>query len=753
MTYFVHPHPVLILMLICATFLYTMKGDDTENDANTTPEAAAAGVENTGPSSVTINTIRPFDQASGYAYVEAVMQGTVDRGDAPSGTYIVPVILIYPNDGGNGVGIVDWPNTSELHNGGFTATADRYRPTMPALRTTDNYLFENGFSYATVQWDKAVTDYFGPSAPDDSEQHSHLIYGTIEEAGDAFTILRDIASFLKDPGALEGTVGLVPADAVLSFGYSQSALLQMEFMVRDENLGNGRLAYDGHLLAKAGLLCWKHHNEPPGFAGPDPCSELPDTDGSKVIHVAAQGDVEELFNAGLTRFPDNPDWRQYELAGVSHLPAPILPGLNENQNPASSKPVFRAALYNLSRWVTEGIPAPPSKFLEGTLNADGTFDTDLDEYGNALGGLRLPHMEHFVDGTIAGAPLGKYTGKHPEARADDFFWLGGYFKSFTEEELTERYPDRETYVKRVMRAVDYLMEAGYILEEDRDNYVKEAQGADLTRVWTLPASNSSKHDNSSHNLKSVGGLVPVGDGVELYYEKTGNGEPLVLLHFFSGSTIIWEPFLDELTRHFRVINIDMRGHGHSNILSGKFRHRESAQDVVTLLDSLGIDRFRAVGMSSGAMTLLHIARKWPERLKAMVLVGGTHRYTEESRQIHSAPDCSDLSDTAMETWQSRHVQGATQIHALLNAWCGFSEVMGEDMNLSPDSLANIQARTLIVHGDRDIYFPVEIPVEMYKGIPDAALWVIPNGSHLPVFDPDVRTEFLHRTAEFFLAGD
>ncbi len=343
---------------------------------------------------------------------------------------------------------------------------------------------------------------------------------------------------------------------------------------------------------------------------------------------------------------------------------------------------------------------------------DGTFNTALDEVGNTLGGLRLPHLEQVIDGTVAGAPLGRYTGKHPDAGPDDFFWLGGYFKPFTDEELTE---------------------LGY--------------------AGSTPNVNTSEHDNNSQNPVPLGRLVPVGDGVELYYEKSGKGEPLVLLHFFSGSTIIWEPFLDELTRHFKVINIDMRGHGRSGILTGDFLHRESARDVITLLDSIGIDHFRAAGMSSGAMTLLHIAKEWPERIDAMVLVGGTHRYTEESRQIHNAPDCADLSDTAMETWRSRHIHGENQIYALLNAWCGFSEVMGEDMNLSSDSLANIQARTLIIHGDSDSYFPVEIPVEMYKGIPNAALWVVPNGSHLPVFDPGVRTEFLQQTLEFFLAGD
>jgi pimeloyl-ACP methyl ester carboxylesterase len=44
---------------------------------------------------------------------------------------------------------------------------------------------------------------------------------------------------------------------------------------------------------------------------------------------------------------------------------------------------------------------------------------------------------------------------------------------------------------------------------------------------------------------------------------------------------------------------------------------------------------------------------------------------------------------------------------------------------------------LIVHGDRDQFFPVEIPLEMYRGIPNASLWIIPQGGHVPIFDPAI----------------
>jgi hypothetical protein len=208
-----------------------------------------------------------------------------------------------------------------------------------------------------------------------------------------------------------------------------------------------------------------------------------------MIAIQAQSDLEAPpFYAALSRFPDENNWHQYELAGVSHIPPRMLPDLSEVQNPADPAPVFRAAFHNLKLWTTEGTAPPPSKFLEGELIPEGeelagVLITDLDEDGNALGGLRLPHMEQVIDGEEAGAPLGTYTGLNPDADPDDptagYVFFGGTFTPFDEAELRERYPDHETYVSRVTRAADYLLDRGYILQEDRDAYVLEAEQSSI----------------------------------------------------------------------------------------------------------------------------------------------------------------------------------------------------------------------------------------------------------------------------------
>lgn len=78
-----------------------------------------------------------------------------------------------------------------------------------------------------------------------------------------------------------------------------------------------------------------------------------------------------------------------------------------------------------------------------------------------------------------------------------------------------------------------------------------------------------------------------------------------------------------------------------------------------------------------------------------------------------------------------HPGGDEQIKALLAGTRSFADSY-DDMNFTPPYLSTIQARTLIVQGDRDPFYPVEISVEMARAIPQSSLWIIPNAGHGPI---------------------
>jgi pimeloyl-ACP methyl ester carboxylesterase len=246
-----------------------------------------------------------------------------------------------------------------------------------------------------------------------------------------------------------------------------------------------------------------------------------------------------------------------------------------------------------------------------------------------------------------------------------------------------------------------------------------------------------------------GQTVPL-NGMQMYYERRGQGEPLVLLHGFTGAGSDWELIFTEPPRGYRLVIPDLRGHGRSTNPSIAFTHRQSALDVFALLDRLGIDRFKAIGMSAGAKTLLHMATQQSRRVEAMVLVSATMYFPQQARELMRQMTPENRTDEEWKVMRQRHMHGDEQIRALWTQGNAFKDSY-DDMNFTPPCLSTITAHALIVHGDRDPFYPVSIALDMYAAIPGSYLWVIPNGGHIPIFG-DVTGHFVE-TALAFLRGE
>ncbi|HEX5748350.1 MAG TPA: alpha/beta fold hydrolase [Archangium sp.] len=224
------------------------------------------------------------------------------------------------------------------------------------------------------------------------------------------------------------------------------------------------------------------------------------------------------------------------------------------------------------------------------------------------------------------------------------------------------------------------------------------------------------------------------NGIEMHCEIRGEGEPLVLLHGGTGAGSDWRYVFDAPLEGYRTLVPDLRGHGRSTNPSGTLTFRQVAGDVLALMDRLGIERFKAIGMSMGAKTLLHVATAQPSRVDAMVLVSATPYFPPQARALMARSTADTLSDGEWTLLRQKHVHGDEQIRALYAQMRALKD-SHDDMNFTPPYLSTISARTLIVHGDRDPLYPVDLAVEMYTAIPRAALWVVPNAGHVPVFGP------------------
>src|SRR3954469_120114 len=105
--------------------------------------------------------------------------------------------------------------------------------------------------------------------------------------------------------------------------------------------------------------------------------------------------------------------------------------------------------------------------------------------------------------------------------------------------------------------------------------------------------------------------------IEIYYEIYGEGTPLLLLHGLLLSSWQWKAYLGELAKHFQVIVPDMRGHGRSLDAANCFTFAQSAQDLLLLLDQLGIERCQAIGDSGGGICLQLMASQQPQRFDTL----------------------------------------------------------------------------------------------------------------------------------------
>lgn len=237
------------------------------------------------------------------------------------------------------------------------------------------------------------------------------------------------------------------------------------------------------------------------------------------------------------------------------------------------------------------------------------------------------------------------------------------------------------------------------------------------------------------------------NGANIYYEIHGEGEPLLVLHWFMGSNKIYDRWVDRWSEKYKLILPDLRGHGKSTNPKKVFRHKDVAEDIYALMDYLNIKEFKALGTSTGGMTLIHMATMDTSRIKSMVLIGATSYYPEECRTEMLS---YKVAEWEKYKWMNKHVsRGEEQIKELIYQFNELSNVY-DDMNFTPDHLAIIKCPVLIIQGDRDEYFPIEIPVEMYKSIPNSYLWILPNGAHIPpIWSSKWSAIFSDITMDFF----
>lgn len=247
--------------------------------------------------------------------------------------------------------------------------------------------------------------------------------------------------------------------------------------------------------------------------------------------------------------------------------------------------------------------------------------------------------------------------------------------------------------------------------------------------------------------------LAVGD-LRMFYEEHGrrDGLPLVLLHGFSGTGAMWAAQLAAFGERYRLLVPDLRGHGRTDNPGGlaTMNHRQFGRDIAAFCRALGVERAIFCGESTGAMLLLTLGLEAPELAAALVLAGGTFFYGPELRAWWRTQTPESLIAGTADPAERRARHSALGPDGWRKVGEAFiaigTHAHGEDFP-EAEELRGIAAPTLIVHGDRDWFFPVAVPTELYRLLPDAELCLLPKTGHVP---PVERPEWFNAIVLDFL---
>jgi 3-oxoadipate enol-lactonase len=233
--------------------------------------------------------------------------------------------------------------------------------------------------------------------------------------------------------------------------------------------------------------------------------------------------------------------------------------------------------------------------------------------------------------------------------------------------------------------------------------------------------------------------------VAVHHVVTGPEDaPVVVLSNSLGSTMsMWDAQADALAEHFRVVRYDTRGHGGSPVPAGPYDIDDLADDVVALLDTLGVDRAHVVGLSLGGMTGMRLAARNPERVDRLVVLCTGARLDPSSAWHDRAATVREhgtaaFAEAVVQRWytapfleanpDARARCEAVVARTPAEGYSSCCEVIAT-MDLR-DDLPTISAPTLAIAGADDPATPPPFLEAIADSVQDGRLLVVPESAHL-----------------------
>jgi pimeloyl-ACP methyl ester carboxylesterase len=253
------------------------------------------------------------------------------------------------------------------------------------------------------------------------------------------------------------------------------------------------------------------------------------------------------------------------------------------------------------------------------------------------------------------------------------------------------------------------------------------------------------------------------DDVRLYYEEAGEGDPLVFVHEFAGDHRSWEPQVRWFSRRYRCVVYAARGYPPSDVPAdpAAYSQARAADDVVAVMDALGVGSAHVIGNSMGGFAALHVGLRHPERARSLV-VGGCGYGAQPEKQEGFRAECERLAaafesdgSEAVSRWygvgparvqfegkdprgHAEHVRVLAE-HDPVGAAHTMRGVQAARPSLYAltDELAAMTVPTLVVAGDEDEHV-LDADLMLKRTLPRAGLAVLPKTGHVTnLEEPDL----------------
>lgn len=242
------------------------------------------------------------------------------------------------------------------------------------------------------------------------------------------------------------------------------------------------------------------------------------------------------------------------------------------------------------------------------------------------------------------------------------------------------------------------------------------------------------------------------NNIDLSYERTGIGTPLVLIHGYPLDLSIWDNVVPLLENDFDVIVPDLRGFGESSTVDTPYSMLDFANDIAGLLDFLGVEKAAFAGHSMGGYVALAFAKEYPERVSGLALVSSQAAADAPERKAGRYKTARDVAEKgvdvvadAMSSKLSANEKVQEFVNLLIKAQSqlgviGALKAMAERENFM-SILPEFEFPIVLIHGDADALVSIDRAKEIKSIVPSAQLIKLKKAGHMPMM------EFPKETAE------